>query len=201
MYCIYNLLISAAAAEIAGDGGANFLFGGIGGMVDQLFGAHQHAGSAETAVYGIVIEEGFLQRMQLFSFRQTFYCEDFLAVDLWSEDKTRIHCLTVQQYRARTALANFASPLGAGEAQFVSQQIQKRHVRTDFEIVLSAIDCRLDQNQFHEYILTTVVGEARLRPTSASFAVCLLTSDIPPALAERARRSPVPCIPSTNASR
>jgi hypothetical protein len=119
-------------------------------MIEQFLSAHQHAGSTKTAVDSVVIEERFLQRMKLLPLSQTLNRENFLAVNLWDENKAGIHRLSIHQNSAGTAFAYLAAPLCTRQSQLVAQKVEKRHVRTNIKLVPLAVDRCSDENTFHE---------------------------------------------------
>ena len=74
-----DLGIGAAAAKVAGDGVAHIGFSGMRILLEQRGAAHDHARSAETALHGIMADEGSLHGMQLLIGGEAFDGGDLMA--------------------------------------------------------------------------------------------------------------------------
>src|SRR5215208_8143583 len=59
-----DVLVARAAADAAGDRGADLLLRRVRVLVEQTAGGHQHAGRAEPALERMLLVEAFLHRIQ-----------------------------------------------------------------------------------------------------------------------------------------
>src|SRR6185436_15422973 len=60
-----DVLVARATADLAGDGRADLVRGGIGVLVQQRAARHQHARRAEAALQRMHLMEALLDRVQL----------------------------------------------------------------------------------------------------------------------------------------
>src|SRR3954453_19901148 len=65
-----DVLVARAAADAAGDRGADLLLAGIRLGVEQRGGRHEHAGCAETALERVLLVEALLDRVERAVLRQ-----------------------------------------------------------------------------------------------------------------------------------
>jgi hypothetical protein len=144
-----NLNITGTPAKIAGYCPADFLFIGMRIFFQQRMSAHQHTGSAKTAVRGVMIEEGFLQRIETPVFAQTFNGQYFLPVHLRSKNKAGIDRIAVQQNGAAAAFPDFTAPLGAGQTEIFPQHIKHGAVCLNSQRVGTIVYCSFDGNVLH----------------------------------------------------
>jgi hypothetical protein len=71
-------------------------------------------------------DEGRLHRMDDFALRQTLYRQHVGAVVADRQRQTGVDAASVEQDRARTALAAVAPFLSASQVQVLAQQVEKR---------------------------------------------------------------------------
>src|SRR5439155_16842060 len=62
--CLNDVLITGAAAKIAGNAEADLLLAGCRVVLEQAPGASNHAGRAEAALKSVMLAEGHLERVQ-----------------------------------------------------------------------------------------------------------------------------------------
>src|SRR5689334_3427589 len=113
------MVVVAAAADVPGHRVPHLVGAGVRIAVEQRAGAHQLAGGAEAALRAVMLDEGFLQRIELAMLREPLDGLDTPSVSPHGELATRVHILTVEQHGARTALTAIAADFGAGEAKVV----------------------------------------------------------------------------------
>ena len=56
-------------------------------VIHSRFNGHDKTGSAESALHRIFLYEGLLDRMELTWFSDPFYCSNFPAIGLYTEDQ------------------------------------------------------------------------------------------------------------------
>src|ERR1700733_1257124 len=75
-----NIVVGAAAADVAAHGGADGVVVGGDGLVEERRGGHDLAGGAVAALESIVLEEGLLDGVELAVLREAFDGGDFAAL-------------------------------------------------------------------------------------------------------------------------
>jgi hypothetical protein len=120
------VLISGAAANIAFQSFADFLFRGIGVPIENLLGRHDHTRRTEPALQSVLVPEGFLDSMELPVGGQALDRKNVRAVGLNSEHGATFYGFAVDLYRARSAQRRFTPDVRASEAhdfaEIVNQQ-------------------------------------------------------------------------------
>ena len=101
--------------------------------VQQSFHRHDHAGGAEAALKGLVLEKSLLHGIELAVLRETFDRQHVFAFDVGREGEAGADGFAVDQYGAGTADPDTAAFDGAFELQIVAQKFQKTLVRTNFD--------------------------------------------------------------------
>jgi hypothetical protein len=106
--------------------------------------------------------EGPLQRRQLAVRRQTLDCRDLCAVGLDGEQHAALHGPSIQENRARAAVAGVAADVGAGQVEVVADEVDEELARLDLALVPLAVHGYRDRVLAHAAFLT-----ARAASTSA----------------------------------
>ncbi len=101
------------------------------------------SGRAIAALKPVVLDKRSLHRMQLFAVRESFDRRNLVALVDDCECKTRIHAATIDQNRARAALAVIASLFGTRQMQSLAQGVEQRRARIDIQRVILAVDAIL----------------------------------------------------------
>src|SRR6266849_2305717 len=143
-YRANDLVVAGAAAQVAGEPIAHFGFGRIGAAVEQRLGGDQDPRRADAALRSIEFEETALQRMQFIALRHALDGFDLLAVGFDREDQARTDHGSVDHDGARAAIAGAAAFLGAGQHQFVAENVKERLLRLAQILVFVAIHGRGD---------------------------------------------------------
>ena len=100
----------------------------------------RNAWRAIAALRRAEIGERVLQRMQAAVGRQALHGRDVTAVAVDAEHQTRQHRLSVEQHRARAALAELAAVFRAGQIQVLTQHLEERLVRGERDLGRLAVD-------------------------------------------------------------
>src|SRR6185436_12850237 len=127
--------VSRAAADVAGDAEANFVFRRVGILVEQRLGHHDHPRRTEAALRAAKLGELLLQRML-----DSFDGDDLAAVGLHPEHETRIERLAVNQDGAGAAVAHVAALFRAGEAGLVAQRVEQAAVGLELQLARLAVE-------------------------------------------------------------
>ena len=119
-----DVLVAGAAAEVAPDGLAGLLLGGVG-VVAQVGGdGGDEPGGAEAALQAVAVLEGLLDRAEAAVGRPAALDGgDLGPVDPDREQQARTHRPPVDQHRAGPADAVLAAEMGAGQPQVVAQAV------------------------------------------------------------------------------
>ena len=135
--CLDDVDVAGAAAEVAGDGVANLVVGGLGLLLEESVAGHQHAGRAEAALQPVLLKEALLQRMELAVLFEAFDGHDLAAVGLHGEDRARLDGAAVHDDRAGAAVARVAPDVGAGEPQVLAEEVDQQQPRLDVRRMLA----------------------------------------------------------------
>src|SRR5690242_2025744 len=118
----------SAAANIALEELHDVCLFRIGVGSQQSDAAHDHSGRAVRALECTCIQECLLHGMQLAVFFESFNGSDRFYRRSADRDLARASWRSADQYGASAALSFSAAILGAGEAKFIAQYIQKWRV-------------------------------------------------------------------------
>src|ERR1051326_1539812 len=122
---IDDVLIAGAAADIAFDAVADLVVSRIGIALDDLFGGHDHARSAEAALGGVLVPEGILHGIEAAVFGESFDGEDIAAVGLDGEHGATLDGLAVHVDSASAAQRGFAADVGTGESNDIAEVVNE----------------------------------------------------------------------------
>ena len=101
---------------------------------------HHHARCAVTALKRVIFYEGFLHRIELAVFSQSFDGRHCAAVRLHGKVETGFHHFAVEQHGARAALADHAADVRAGEADILAQKMREQNTRLDVFFIKSSVN-------------------------------------------------------------
>src|SRR6476659_4318549 len=135
-----HLAVTGAATEIAGQSVADFRHRRIRALVEQPFGRHDYAGTAEAALQRTLILERLLNRMETIGRRQPLDRQHVAAVRLSSEHQARIDEFAVHDDRAGATIADVAPKLGARQSETLAQQLEERRFRRYGSRAFFAVD-------------------------------------------------------------
>ena len=100
------------------------LIGGMGIAHEKGLSGHQHAGGAEAALYGAVLNKHLLENIQLSVLPQAFHGEKVSPVQLAGHGEAGVDGIAVQDDGAGTAFTDAAAFLGTGEVKALPDKIQ-----------------------------------------------------------------------------
>src|ERR1043166_682171 len=123
LYGFDDFVIACAAAEIAHHPILDFVFVGFGIVLQQSRSRHHLARSTNAALKSTVLDETFLDRIELAVFRQPFDGGKILAVDHYRECYARTDHVAIHQHGASAADSDAAALFGAGESQIITHTI------------------------------------------------------------------------------
>ncbi len=134
---IDDLLIAGAAAKITAHSLTDLLPCRFCVAPEEVRCREDHAGRAEAALDGSVLDKGFLQGMEFFSERNPFDGGDTTTFELGGQHQTRECALAVDKDGACTAFPCAASFLCPCKVQILPEQVDD-----------PPISGRLDPNRF-----------------------------------------------------
>src|SRR5580692_3996395 len=138
------MVVIRAAADISRHAGPNFIARGVLVMRQQSLRAHQLAGGAVTALRAVMLDEGFLERVELSIFRQPFHGENAASIHPNRELAAGVNRLSVYHHGASAALAAIAADFGAGELEMIAQEFHQRPAIFHFHTPFDAVDAELN---------------------------------------------------------
>ena len=106
---------------------------------EQCGPGHQHAGGAEAALQAVLLLEALLQRGHAVGAGEAFHRADVGAVGLDGQDGARLGGHAVDQQGARAAVRGVAADMGAGEREFVADQVDEEQPGVDLARVRLAV--------------------------------------------------------------
>ena len=121
-----DLVVTGAAADVAGDRFLDILGRRFSGAVEQYFDRHDVARRAVAALYRAGVDKGLLNRMQLIAVRKPLDGRDLGAVGVGGHGHARVDRLAIVNDRAGAALAGVAAELAALHLQGVAEKFQQR---------------------------------------------------------------------------
>ena len=143
--------VACAATRITRQGLFDFLVAGNRFRLDharpQRRGRHEQSGCTEPALHRSMVDECFLQGMELArtipGAGQAFDREHFLALHAPGRIDARAHRPSIDQHHTGTTLAITTSYLGTGQSQVMAQYIGqfglRRNLKVDFAAVYSKL--------------------------------------------------------------
>src|SRR3954454_18551418 len=116
-YCLEDVVVSSAAAEVATYGSLDIVRRGVGVVFHEGGAAHDHAWGAEAALHGVVVDEGLLDGVEHAVLREAFDGGDLFAPDVVSNRHATGGDFAIDPDRAGRAGSAVAADFGAGEAE------------------------------------------------------------------------------------
>ena len=113
-------------------------------------GAHDHSGSAVSALQAVLLPEPLLDGVELVACREALHRRDGMTIRLNGEHGARFHGFAVQQDGTGAADGSFAADVGTGQASGFAQKMYQEEAWFDVGAVLNSIN--LDGDVFfHTY--------------------------------------------------
>src|SRR5262245_8060138 len=155
-----DVLITGAAAEIAGDPLTDLALGRLRVVLQQSDRRHDHPGRAETALQPVFFPEAFLQRVQLAVRGEPLDRRDGRSVGLHREERAGLRAAAVDENGAGAALCGVAADVRAGQAQLFAEEVDEQDARVDLPLADLAINGH--RNLSHRSVLCAWETRTRL---------------------------------------
>src|SRR5262245_9189406 len=147
---IENLVVVAAAAQIARQSAGELRARGIRTTLEKADRAHDEARHAERALESLFVDNRALNRMQRsIGARQTLDRQDAAAAYGVSQHRARVAGDVVDEDGARPALRPIAAEFRAGEAQLVAERPRQRFLFAYVNPSLLSVDVEGEQPVAH----------------------------------------------------
>ena len=114
------MLVTSAAAQIAGDGMTDFLFIWIRIVFQERDQSHQDTGGTETTLGTMRFPESFLDGMQVRGVPKAFDGLYLVTIGLDGKHQTGANGLTVEQDRTSTADTMFTSDVSTSQTDVMT---------------------------------------------------------------------------------
>ncbi len=125
-----DVLVAGAAADVAGQRLANVVLGRRRMLFQIRRHRHQDARRAIAALQTVMLVHRLLNRIELAAVaREALDGREFVAVGLHRQHQAGADRDTIEQNGAGAADAMLAADMGAGQPQFVAQEIAQQHPR------------------------------------------------------------------------
>ena len=135
-----DVVVAGATAEVALEAEANRFLVGVGLVLQQANGRHDHAGGAVAALQAVLLPEAFLDRVQLAVLLEPFDRDDVGALGLEGEDRAGLDGAAVHEHGAGAALSGVAADVGAGEVQVLTQEVDEEQPWLHVQGVAGPVD-------------------------------------------------------------
>jgi hypothetical protein len=136
--------MGTAPAEIVVHSRNDLIAGRFRVRYQETVGLENHAGRAESALKGIVLDKGLLDRVKLAVFGEPLNGFDVSSRDVPHGQLTGGNRLVVQKDRTGAAQTLSATKFRSGKGQIVSQNPQERSIRVDFDTDGFVVEGKLD---------------------------------------------------------
>jgi hypothetical protein len=137
---IDNMRITRAAAQVALDAVGDLFAAGFRVALEQLDSGHDHTRRAVTALQPVAFPETFLHRMKLTISSEALDSGHFGTVGLDGKNGAGLHRAAILQDGAGATNAGFAAYVGAGQFAKIAQEVNEKHARLDFVLLLDAVN-------------------------------------------------------------
>src|SRR6266850_5239636 len=144
--CIFDgggdTLVGSATTDVAIHGTHDLMVRRLRVFSQQREGGENHAGCAEAALHGVVLQKGLLERMQAPVLFETLDGDDGLVADSSNLRMAGTGGHTIDQDGAGAALAFTAAIFTAGEIEIVAQNAEQSSLAVDIDFNGLAIDLK-----------------------------------------------------------
>ena len=133
-------------------------------LLEQRDGTHHHSRGAEAALEPMFFDEAFLDRMELAIRLKAFDRPHLSAVRLDREDRAGFHRLAVEEDRARSAVRRVAANVRSGQAEVLSEEMDKQGARLYRGRPRGAVHGHVDVNERSGFFVASAghLGEDHL---------------------------------------
>jgi len=115
-----DILITSASTQHAIKCVIDLSIGWVGIGAQQPVKRDEKPGSAETALQRVIVLEGLLQGMQVFTFHQHFDGLDLDVLCLDSQDQAGSHRITIHEHGTDATNAELAGHFGSGQLEIIA---------------------------------------------------------------------------------
>src|SRR4030095_1003783 len=161
---IDDLVVTGAAADVAGDRFFNIFRCGFGSAVEQGFHRYDISRRAVPALHRARIDKGLLHGNKRVAVGQPFDGYDFRAVGIGSHGDAGIDRLAIIDDRAGAALTGVAAELRAFVFQCVAEKFQQRRGRLRAATDRLAVDRSIDGETHYATSLPVAACQLCCRP-------------------------------------
>src|SRR5687767_7822418 len=137
---VHDVLVSGAAAQIAGERLTDLLVRGMGALAQEARERHEKARRAEAALQAVMLAKRLLQRIQRVAIGEPFHRLDVAAVHLRGKEQTRANRRAIQDDRAGAAHAVLAAQMRPGQLEIVAQEVGERLAHFHRALVRAPVD-------------------------------------------------------------
>ncbi len=131
--------VGATATQIALHRLVNFCIGWLGDLSKQGRGLHDLSGLAVTALRDLMVDPGLLNCRHAIGGADAFDGGDW-AVHVGQGNLTATDGFAIDMNCAGAASCNAAPEFGAGQADFVAEHPQKRHIIRQIDLMCFTVD-------------------------------------------------------------
>jgi hypothetical protein len=121
-----NARVRAAATEISGEPGFYLLESGVGSLIQERFGFHDHAVGAVAALSGLFGDECGLYRIGFFVGAESFEGGDRATIDLLHGSHTGSNGFAIEKHGAGAALSEATSEFRTVQTEGIAEQVENR---------------------------------------------------------------------------
>ena len=168
--------VAGAATQVAvlGKRLLDFVSRGVGIGIQQHSCRHDHAGRAEATLSRPMLDEGFLNRMQVPVLGQAFDRLHLGTLNFRHTGQAGTGCLTIHDNRARPAVPGGTAILGTCQTHVVTQEAHQAQVRGHQSAHILTVDRQLDIDRICHFLSLVLrpysMPASGLRAISAIFA-------------------------------
>src|ERR1700733_13585372 len=123
--------VREAAAKDARHSFLDFFFRGLWILIEKNLGRENDAAQAITTLRGLLIDERLLNGVRFLGGAQAFDSDDLGALHRSHFSSTGANRLSLNHYRAGSALSEAAAEFRAAQAEVVAQHVEQRSCRID----------------------------------------------------------------------
>lgn len=148
---VFDALITAAAADVAGHRFANLIVVGLGIFGQQGSGLHDLTGLAIAALRDIDLAPGLLNRM-IAGGMQAFDGDDLTSDNVGNRGDAGAYCLFIDHHGAGSAERLAAAEFRAGQADFITEKPEQWKIRIPVPIPFLAVNLDFNHDRSSLFI-------------------------------------------------
>lgn len=133
-------MVPRATAKIAFQRVANFGFAGVGIVLEQIGGSHDHARRAKATLQTVFFPETFLNGMELAIFGQAFNGGNVAAFGLYGQGGAGFYGVAVHQHGTGTATTGITANVRTRKSQRIPEVVHQQLSGLDLAGVFFSIN-------------------------------------------------------------